>query len=360
MSNVWGKNIQLTIFGESHGPAIGLVLNGLPPGLNIDWEQVAGEMARRAPGNSPLSTPRRESDRWEILSGMFEGKTTGTPLSAIIRNENTQSGDYNPGLLRPGHADLAALYKYKGYADYRGGGHFSGRLTAPLVFAGAIAKQILKANGISVGARIMRISDVADAEMPVEGILAVSQKPFPVFDDQAGERMQQAVLRAKDEKDSLGGIIECAALGVPGGWGDPFFDSLESSIASMMFSIPAVKGVEFGEGFGFAGMKGSEANDQLYMSENGVQAKTNHNGGINGGISNGLPLVFRAVIKPTPTIGLEQTTVDLQKGETVTTVFGGRHDPCIVFRAVPVVEAGLAISLLDFMNPARGSRKEVL
>lgn len=358
MSNVWGRNLQLTIFGESHGSAIGLVMGGLPPGLSIDWAQVDEEMSRRAPGNSPLVTSRRESDQWEVLSGVFQNKTTGTPLSIIIRNEDADSDAYHPHLLRPGHADLASLYKYHGYADYRGGGHFSGRLTAPLVLAGAIAKQILRGIGIAIGARIVKIFDIADAAMTVDHIVAVSKKPFPVFDDAAGVRMQQAILRAKAERDSLGGVIECAALGIPRGWGDPFFDSLESSISSLMFSIPAVKGIEFGEGFNFANLKGSEANDQLYMDKNNIEVKSNHNGGINGGIANGQPLVFRTVVKPTPTIGRTQTTVDLQKKETVTAAFEGRHDPCIVPRAVPVIEAGLAISLLDFY--LAGQRREEL
>lgn len=360
MGNVWGKNIQFSIFGESHGAAVGMTLAGLPPGFPINWDRVGVEMQRRAPGHSELSSPRKESDGWEILSGWFEGKITGAPLCVIIRNENTKSGDYNPELLRPGHADLAALYKYQGNADYRGGGHFSGRLTTPLVLAGAIAKQILEQRGITIGARIIRIYDVADSPVPPEQIFKISQKEFPVCDVKAAERMRQAILAAKEQKDSLGGVIECAALGIPCGWGDPFFNSLESDISSMMFSVPAVKGIEFGDGFALAGFKGSEANDQLYMENGKICYRTNHNGGITGGISNGAPLVFRIVIKPTPTIGVKQTTVDIKKHETVQAVFGGRHDPCIVPRAVPVIEAGLALCLLDAALANTNKKEEIL
>jgi chorismate synthase len=357
MGNVWGKHIQFSIFGESHGPAVGFVLAGLPAGWPIDWEEADREMTRRAPGRSPLTTPRRESDCYEILSGWFEGKTTGTPLSVIIPNQNARSGDYRPELLRPGHADLTALYKYHGHADYRGGGHFSGRLSAPRVLAGAIAKQILRMEGIVIGARIQRIFDVEDGPMPTRQILQAAQKTFPVWDEAAAEAMQQAILRAKRENDSLGGIIECAALGLPPGWGDPFFDSLESAVAAMMFSIPAVKGVEFGDGFALASMTGSAANDPLYVENGAIRLASNHNGGINGGISNGEPLVVRVAIKPTPTIGRPQTTVDWKQRKTVTAAFTGRHDPCIVPRAVPAVEAGLALCLLDILTENK-TRKE--
>lgn len=352
MGNVWGSRIKLSIFGESHGEAIGIVIDGLPPGLLINWEQVEEEMARRAPGQNALSTPRKESDKIEILSGLFEEKTTGAPLCGIIKNSNTVSKDYARYILRPGHADLTALYKYRGFADYRGGGHFSGRLTAPLVFGGAIAKQILQVKGIAIGARITRIHDIcdnSDIQDIVNDIVNISKKSFPVFDDDAAQKMQKAVLDAKAEGDSLGGIIECAAIGLAGGLGDPFFNSLESAISSMMFSIPAVKGIEFGGGFQLAAMKGSEANDPIYVESSRIRLKTNHNGGINGGITNGQPLVFRVALKPTPTIQKEQTTVDVESMQTISFTNGGRHDPCIVPRAVPVVEAGLALCLLDFL-----------
>ncbi|MDR1616140.1 MAG: chorismate synthase [Syntrophomonadaceae bacterium] len=347
MSNVWGKNIRLSVFGESHGSAVGMVLDGLPPGFAPDWAEVARNMKRRAPGNNPWSTPREESDEWEILSGFFQGKATGTPLCAVIKNQGQRGGDYTPNLIRPGHADFTAYYKYRGNADYRGGGHFSGRLTAPLVLAGSLAGQILRERGIMAGARIINVGGVKDAFMPIENIMEVSRREFPVYDEKAAVAMQKAILQAKADKDSLGGIIECAALGIPIGLGEPFFASLESVISAMMFSIPAVKGIEFGDGFALADKRGSEANDQLYMDEQRPAFLSNHSGGINGGLSNGQPLVFRIVVKPTPTIGREQTTVDIVKGETVKTAFKGRHDPCIVPRAAPVAEAGLALCLWD-------------
>lgn len=350
MSNVWGSNIKLSIFGESHGPAIGMTLGGLPPGLEIDWAFVSGEMARRAPGSNALSTPRKEDDAYEVLSGVFESRTTGAPLSIIIRNGDTRSADYAPHLLRPGHADWTAHIKYKGFADYRGGGHFSGRLTAPLVFAGAIAKQLLARAGIEIGARIVSVYDVEDCTPGcVKDIVAASRKPFPVCDDAAAERMRAAIAAAKAEGDSVGGVVQCVALGVPIGCGEPFFDSIESAVASMLFSIPAVKGVQFGDGFALAGMKGSAANDQFTTDGKAIRTTTNRNGGINGGITNGMPLIVSVAIKPTPTIHLEQSTVDINTMENVTARFGGRHDPCIVARAAPVVEAGVAIVLLDFL-----------
>jgi chorismate synthase len=402
LSGIWGNSLKLSIFGESHGPAIGITLDGLPPGFEIDWEAVAREMSRRAPGRDGISTPRAETDAWEILSGIFENRTAGSPLCAIIRNEGQRPGDYSRRLLRPGHADWTAIAKYGGYADYRGGGHFSGRLTAPLVFAGAIARQILAAGGVSIYARIASIHGARDepataparaepardaatpwpvaAPWPDEAAFAAAaKKPLPALSDEAAAKMRAAILAARDEGDSVGGVVECAAFGLPRGWGDPFFDSLESRISSMMFSIPAVKGIEFGEGFGFAAMKGSEANDAYRVgggeksagaggagdagrkdgdgtgqgaggageSAAEVVALSNHNGGVNGGISNGSPLIFRVAIKPTPTIRKEQQTVDLAAGSNVTASFGGRHDPCVVPRALPAVEAGLALCLLD-------------
>lgn len=354
MGNSFGRNIRLSIFGESHGPAVGITIDGLLCGFLIDWEMVSAEMKRRAPGSSPLATPRRERDEWEILSGVFEGRTTGTPLTAIIRNENTDSSAYLKHIPRPGHADYAVFQKYKGFADYRGGGHFSGRLTAPLVFAGAIAKQILITKGIRIGARILSIAGIPDGDMPVEQMLEVSKKPFPVFSDDTGELMKSAILRAKSDGDSVGGVIECAALGVPAGLGEPFFDSVESAVSAMVFSVPGVKGIEFGDGFGLAAKRGSQANDGICMKDGEYSLLSNHAGGINGGITNGQPIVFRVAIKPTPTISKEQTTVDLEKRETVKMSFGGRHDPCIVPRAVSVIEAALAFVLLDFWMDFHG------
>ena len=309
-------------------------------------DAVRREMARRAPGGSPLATARGESDDVEILSGLFEGKTAGTPLCAVIRNRDARPGDYGRYVVRPGHADLPVYRKYGGYADYRGGGHSSGRLTAPLVFAGAVAKQMLR--GVSIGARIYRLGGISDADAEPERVVEASALEFPVVDADAARRMKDAILKAKAGRDSVGGVIECAALGVPAGWGDPFFNSIESAVSGMMFSIPAVKGIEFGDGFALADMTGLAANDQMRAEDGVIHFMSNHNGGINGGISNGQPLVFRVAVRPTPTVGAEQSTVDLSKMETVTASFGGRHDPCVVPRAVPVVEAGLALCLLDF------------
>jgi chorismate synthase len=349
MGNVWGKKLKLSIFGESHGNAIGIIIDGLPAGFKINFDDIYYQMKRRSPGRNEFSTARKEKDQFEILSGYFMDKTTGSPLCAIIKNENTKSNDYNEFIMRPGHADLVAYYKYNGHSDYRGGGHFSGRLTAPLTFAGAIAKQILQKENILIGARIKQISNIFDSDMKIENIIDVSKKEFPVFDDVAGEKMKQKIIEAKQAKDSVGGVIECAALSIPCGIGDPFFDSLESSISSMMFSIPAIKAIEFGDGCGFSLLHGSEANDQLCFENDKVKFLSNHNGGINGGISNGQPLVFRVTVKPTPSIGAEQTTVDLSKNETIKLNIVGRHDPCIVQRAVPVIEAGLAICILNFI-----------
>jgi chorismate synthase len=349
MSNVWGQRIKLAIFGESHGPAIGVTIGGLPPGFAIDWAGVAAAMARRAPGGGDIVTARQEKDQWEILSGMMGDKTSGAPLCAIIRNQDARSQDYAPQLPRPGHVDYAAWVKYKGFADYRGGGHFSGRLTACLVFAGAIAQQLLESRGIKIGGRIHSIYNIADSSGPPEQLGTLAIKSFPVFDDSAGHRMKEAILKAKAQGDSLGGILECAAWDLPAGLGEPFFDSLESVISAMMFAIPGIKGIEFGDGFGLAAMTGYEANDQLEAKDGRVRLKSNHSGGINGGITNGNPLVLRLAVKPTSTIHKKQSTVDLQRMETTEVSFGGRHDPCIAPRALPAALAGLALCLLDFL-----------
>ena len=350
--NTWGRNFKIAIFGESHGPAIGMVIDGLPPGFEPDLREAAREMSRRAPGGE-LSSSRKEADVPEILSGFFNGRATGAPLCAIIRNTDARPGDYAPEILRPGHADLAAIHKYRGYADYRGGGHFSGRLTAPLVFAGALAKQVLRQKGVWIASRIRRIYDVWDREIPFDGcetaFREAGSKAFPVVDDAAGERMKAAIRSASSEGDSVGGIVECAVFGLPPGLGEPFFESAESVISSMMFSIPAVKGVSFGAGFGFAGMKGSLANDPLYCEGSSIKSRSNNNGGINGGITNGSPLIFQAAFKPTPSIAAEQETVDIAKRQTVTASVSGRHDPCIVPRAAPVVEAAAAVCVLDMI-----------
>lgn len=348
--SVFGENIKITIFGESHGGGIGAVIDGLPPGEELDEAEIAREMLRRAPGGSPLSTPRSEADKVEILSGIFNSKTTGAPLCGIIRNQNTRSSDYKPDKPRPGHADLTAYLKYTGFADYRGSGHFSGRITAPLVFAGAVCKQILMRRGIYIGAHIESIETVYDdrfTEPSAEELEALTQSGFPLLSETVRKAMEDRILEAKANGDSVGGIVECAATGVPAGLGGPYFDSMESRIAAFMYAIPAVKGVEFGAGFDISRMTGSRANDPIRISDGGIYTETNNNGGILGGISNGMPLIFRVAVKPTPSIAAEQHTVDLNTMENSSVSVSGRHDPCIVPRAVPVVEAGLAICLLD-------------
>lgn len=349
MSNVWGENIKLSIFGESHGAAVGIVIDGLPPGEKIDMEILRKEMLRRAPGRNEVSTARKETDEVKIISGMLDGKTTGAPVCGIIENSDTRPNDYQPTILRPGHADWTAYLKYKGFADMRGGGHFSGRLTAPLVFAGGMAKQILARRGVYIGAHIIRIGTLEDKssfELTPEFFKSLAGKAFPVINDSVGEQMKSLILKQKECGDSVGGIVEAAVIGVPGGLGNPFFGSMESSIASMLFSVPAVKGIEFGDGFELAQMCGSEANDLLELNDK-ITAISNRNGGILGGITNGMPIIVRAVFKPTPSIAKEQKTVDVAAMKNTVTTVKGRHDPCIVQRAVPVVEAALALCILD-------------
>lgn len=346
--------MRYSLFGESHGPAIGIVLQGVPSGLDIDTDFIRSEMARRAPGRSPLATARSEKDEVRILSGVFEGKTCGTPLCGVIENTDTRSRDYasTRWLARPGHADFTAHLRYQGFEDYRGGGHFSGRLTAPLVFAGAVAKLALRKKGVEVLARIRQAAGVDDAPLDparpdVDALRAAGRKAFPVLDDTCGEAMQQAILEARAEGDSVGGLIECLALGLPAGLGSPDFDeNIETAIARHVFAVPAVKGLSFGAGFRFASMRGSQAND-AFLPGNTLHTRTNNNGGINGGISNGMPVVFTVVIKPTPSIGMEQDTVDMRTGEAARLTITGRHDPCILSRAVPVIEAACALALTE-------------
>lgn len=355
MSATWGNKIRYTIFGESHGKGIGITIDGLPPGLEIDLEEVSREMGRRAPGKSPLATARNEKDNFTIWSGFVKDKTTGTPLCAIIENQDQKSADYESlaQKFRPGHADYAGFIKYKGFNDIRGGGHFSGRLTAPLVFAGAIAKQVLRQKNIQIGAHIQRIASISEPKfdplyIEEETLKKLSTQTFPVIDPVASEEMQECILSAKSSGDSVGGIIEAVAINLPAGYGDPFFDSVESTLSHLLFSIPAIKGVEFGTGFSISEMHGSTANDAMSNENGNIKTLTNHNGGITGGITNGMPLIFRVAVKPTPSIHIEQQTVDA-KGENVTLIIGGRHDPCIVQRAVPVVEAVTAMAILDLL-----------
>ena len=357
MSGTWGRNIKFSTFGESNGKAVGITIDGLKPGIELDIDYIRREMARRAPGKSRLSTSRQEEDSFEILSGFFNGKTTGTPLCVMIRNSDQHSKDYEKtkSLMRPSHADYSGHVKYMGFNDYRGGGHFSGRLTAPLVFAGAVCRQVLEAKGILIGSHIRSIGCIEDMGFSLTDIepytlYSLRDKTFPVLDEEAGEAMQHVIIDAKAEQDSVGGVIEAAAINLPAGLGDPFFDSLESTLAHILFSVPGVKGLEFGSGFDIARMKGSKANDEYYVEEGKVKAYSNNNGGIIGGITNGMPLVFRVAMKPTPSIGRAQRTINVEKMENENIEIAGRHDPCIVTRAVPVIEAVTAMAILDNME----------
>ena len=344
--NVWGSAIKLSIFGESHGRAVGIVIDGLARGEAIDMDAAAREMRRRSPGRDAFSSARRENDETEIMSGLRDGVTVGSPLCAVIYNSDARSSDYDTK-LRPGHADWTALLKYGGRADMRGGGHFSGRLTAPLTFAGCLAKQIVRRAGIEAFARIEAIGEAEDRRaVSYDEYLSISGRDFPASES-AEAAMKEAVKAAKEAGDSVGGIVEAVVFGLPGGLGEPFFGSMESSISSLLFSIPAVKGVEFGDGFRLAAMRGSLANDSLCVTEGKISSRTNRNGGILGGITNGMPLVTRAAIKPTPSIACPQNTVDSAVMRETTLSVSGRHDPCIVPRAVPVVEACLAVAVLD-------------
>ena len=347
--------MKYSIFGESHGPAIGVVLEGVPSGLELDMEAIQAELGRRRPGKNALSTARKETDVPQILSGVFEGKTTGTPLCAVIQNSDQHSGDYaaTKDLARPGHADWPAHVRYEGCNDYRGGGHFSGRLTAPLVFAGAVAKQLLAQRGVRVGAHISCIYGITDAVMEDEqSLLAASKKDFPVLDDEQGKAMQQAILEAREEQDSVGGSIECAVFGLPAGFGSPDFGlNVEGVFSQHLFAVPAVKAVSFGAGTAFAYMRGSEANDPLYVDDDGsVKAEQNNAGGINGGITNGMPVTFEVTMRPTPSIARTQFTVDMNKMENAQLDLKGRHDPCVVHRAVPVIEAAAALAACQVLG----------
>ena len=346
MSSTYGENLHLTIFGQSHSPAIGVTVEGIPAGEKVDLDELQRFLNRRAPGKNVWSTPRKEADAPEILSGLVNGYTCGAPLTAVIRNTNTRSQDYaNLAVTpRPGHADYTAEVKYGGYQDRAGGGHFSGRLTAPLCIAGGICLQILAREGITVVSRIASIAGITD-EGELTGSLA--GKEFPVVSDARGEEMREAIAAAREAGDSVGGVIECAVFGAPAGLGDPMFGGMENRIASAVFGIPAVKGIEFGAGFGVSKLRGSEDNDAFTVKNGGVVTETNHCGGILGGITNGMPIVFRAAFKPTPSIAREQQSVNLQTMVPEKMAVTGRHDPCIVPRAVPCVEAAAAIAVYD-------------
>lgn len=352
MSSTYGEMIKLSIFGQSHGPAIGMVLDGVPAGLPVDTEKLQAFLNRRAPGQHAYATPRREEDKPEFLSGIVDGFTCGAPISAVIRNTNTHSKDYSElkDCPRPGHADYTAQLKYSGYQDVAGGGHFSGRLTAPLCIAGGLCKQWLEAKGIRIGGHISVIAGIADDPVYLDWAdpdLDSIQKDFPVINPDAGEKMRQAIAKAHAEGDSVGGLIECITTGIPAGLGEPMFGGMESRIAQIVYGIPAVKGLEFGSGFTGSYLRGSQNNDS-YRIENGqIRTCQNYAGGILGGITNGMPLVFQAAIKPTPSISKPQQSISMQKMESRTLEVKGRHDPCIVPRAVPVMEAAAAIAIFD-------------
>jgi len=357
MSSTMGQKIKVSVFGQSHSEAIGVVIDGLPAGERIDLDTVEKFLARRAPGRTRYSTPRTESDKPSVLSGLAGGKTCGAPLCAVIENKDVRSSDYDQHLdiPRPSHADYPAYVKYNGSNDIRGGGHFSGRLTAPLCFAGAVCAQILARKGIQIGAHLASVGLADDmlfdpVSVTEEQLDQIAIKEFPVIDDSAGELMKAEIDKALSEHDSVGGIIECCALGMPVGVGDPMFDGVENRLAAAIFGIPAVKGVEFGSGFAAARMKGSVHNDAYYMNEGKIKTKTNNHGGILGGITSGMPIIVRAAFKPTSSIGVEQDSVSLSRLTDCKLGVKGRHDPCIAVRAVPVVEAVVAITLLDLLS----------
>lgn len=354
MSSMTGKNIKISVFGQSHSEGIGVVIDGLKAGIKIDMEQVYSFMARRAPGNNAMSTSRKEADKPEIISGLVNNVTCGAPLCAIIKNTNTRSGDYSnlKDCPRPSHADFAANVRYNGFNDVAGGGHFSGRLTAPLCFAGSICMQILKAENINIKAHIYSISDIKDTPFDLVNITDcdIASKDFPVIDDSMGKKMIDKIIQAKSQSDSVGGIIECAVTGIQAGYGDPMFDGVENVIAKNIFAVPAVKGIEFGNGFECTKLFGSENNDPYTISNGKIVTETNNAGGITGGITTGMPIVFRTAVKPTPSIGKEQKSVSISKNENTSLIINGRHDPCIVQRAVPVIEAVTAISILDIIT----------
>lgn len=362
MKNTIGTNISVTVFGESHGAAIGAVIDGLPAGFEIDMDILKQDMGKRR-AKSALSTQRKEADEVVILSGFFNGKTTGTPLALIIENTNTKSKDYSQlqYRLRPGHADYSAFCKYDGFQDYRGGGHFSGRITAPIVAAGNICRQILAKQGVKIASHIQNLHGLQDETFSLDAVTLQDQmdelnnKDFPVINEEVSLAMQEEILKASSHKDSVGGTLQSVITGMPAGIGEPFFDSAESVLAHMLFSVPAVKGVSFGLGFGFADLYGSQANDPLQQKNGVIITKTNNNGGINGGITNGQNIVINTVVKPTPSIFQEQDSVDYKSKEEVKLVIKGRHDPCIIHRARAVVDCILAIGLLDLWMSKAGT-----
>ncbi len=352
MKNTIGNSLTLTLFGESHGKAIGAVLDGVPSGIAVDEGFIAAQMEKRKGINS-ISTPRREADDVKILSGVFEGRTTGTPVCFMIENADTKSKDYSltKDLARPGHADYTAEMRYDGFQDYRGGGHFSGRLTAPVVAAGALAISMLKEKGIEIGTHISSCGEIKDRAFDNlgEDIKALESLEMPVLCEKARDEMLSYIEKAKQEGDSVGGTLTTVVTGMPAGVGEPWFDSVESMLSHGLFSIPGVKGVEFGKGFDFGLMKGSEANDEFAVADGKIITTTNNNGGINGGITNGMPLEFTVAVKPTPSIYKKQNTVDFKKNENAELLINGRHDPAIIHRARVVVDSITALILCDLL-----------
>ena len=352
MSSTYGENLKLSIFGQSHGPAIGMTLDGIPAGLPVDPDALQQFLNRRAPGQNDWSTPRKEEDRPEFLAGLVDGYTCGAPIAAVIRNNNTRSGDYAnlKDCPRPGHADYTAQIKYGGFQDAAGGGHFSGRLTAPLCIAGGLCKQWLEEMGISIGAHILAIGECGDVYFdPTDPEIESVNPDFPVLDEEAGQAMREFISQAKAAGDSVGGIIECAIVGLPAGIGEPMFGGVESRIAQIVYGIPAVKGVEFGIGFDCACIPGSSSNDDFAVVDGQIVTQTNNCGGILGGITNGMPVIFTAAIKATPSIACRQQSISLARMENAPLEVKGRHDPCIVPRAVPVIEAAAAIAIYDMI-----------
>lgn len=357
MKNTIGNSLAVTLFGESHGKAIGVVIDGIASGIAVDEDYIASQLSRRRPKDA-TSTPRQEKDEFSILSGVFEGYTTGTPICISIPNADTHSSDYGEMQykMRPSHADYTANCRYNGFQDYRGGGHFSGRITAALVAAGACVLPALNKKGIYVGTHIKNIVGVNDREFENDNdIISISKKDFPVLDNEQGEKMREKILAAKCDGDSVGGVLQTAVIGLPAGVGEPWFDTTEGMLSHAMFSIPAVKGIEFGLGFDFANQTGSAANDQMYVDGDSIKCYTNNNGGVIGGITNGMPILFNTVIKPTPTINKEQKTVDINTMSDTTLAARGRHDPCIVHRAAVVVESVTALVIADMLTSKFGT-----
>ena len=358
MKNTFGNDVSITLFGESHGKAIGAVLDGLSAGIKIDEDFIRHQLSLRA-GGSDISTARKEKDEAEIVSGVFNGYTTGAPICIIIKNENQNSSDYseNRYKARPSHADYAAFCKYHGFEDYRGGGHFSGRLTAPVVAAGAIAISALKSKGILIGTHIAECACVKDISFTnyEKDINVLSGADFPVLDSEKGEQMKAEILKAKNDADSVGGTLETVITGLPAGVGEPFFDSVESVLSHALFSMPAVKGIEFGKGFDLATLRGSEANDEFVTDGEKIKTSTNNNGGINGGITNGMPIILKTVIKPTPSIYKTQNTVDFKSKQNTEITIKGRHDPAIIHRAGVVQDSLCAIAICDLITQRYGN-----